>query len=53
MPKQLMDNKSKISNLEGTPFYMSPEQWFNGKLVPESDYYSSGVILYNLCGYDE
>ena len=25
---------------------------FNEISIPESDYYSSGVILYNLCGYD-
>ena len=26
---------------------------FDEIVVPESDYYSSGIILYNLCGYDE
>ena len=25
---------------------------FHETAVPQSDYYSSGVILYNLCGYD-
>jgi len=51
--KQLMTNKSYTSNPGGSFNYVSPEQFFDGKLIPESDYYSLGVILYNLCGYDK
>jgi len=48
-----MTNKAYTSNPGGSLSYLSPEQFFDRKLIPESDYYSLGVILYNLCGYDK
>jgi serine/threonine protein kinase len=34
--------------IEGTPFYMGPEQWTGGVLTPAADIYSLGCTFYHL-----
>ncbi|MGK3967026.1 protein kinase [Sorangium sp. So ce118] len=39
---------SASRTLEGTPFYMSPEQWTGQEIAPPSDIYSLGCTFYHL-----
>lgn len=34
--------------LEGTPFYMSPEQWSNGSITPRTDVYGLACTFFHL-----
>lgn len=34
--------------LEGTPFYMSPEQWSNGPITPKTDVYGLACTFFHL-----
>lgn len=36
------------SQLEGTPYYMSPEQWTAGTITPRADVYGLGCTFYHL-----
>lgn len=36
------------SQMEGTPYYMSPEQWTNGHVTPRADVYGLGCTFYHL-----
>jgi len=36
------------AQIEGTPFYMGPEQWSGGVLTPAADIYSLGCTFYHL-----
>lgn len=36
------------SQLEGTPFYMSPEQWSGSPITPAADIYSLGCTFFHL-----
>ncbi|MDY7233234.1 protein kinase domain-containing protein [Hyalangium rubrum] len=36
------------AQIEGTPFYMSPEQWAGGNITPSSDIYSLGCTFFHL-----
>jgi hypothetical protein len=48
---QLLGNQSMGKNKGGSPVYMAMEQIL-GEVVIETDYFAAGMILYNLCGYD-
>src|SRR5262245_38665380 len=36
------------NRIEGTPLYMSPEQWSGGQITPAADVYSLGCTFYHL-----
>ena len=38
----------KAGHLEGTPFYMSPEQWTSSATTPRTDVYGLGCTFYHL-----
>ncbi|WP_224362097.1 protein kinase domain-containing protein [Hyalangium versicolor] len=37
-----------LAQIEGTPFYMGPEQWTGSTLTPSADIYSLGCTFYHL-----
>ncbi len=37
-----------LAQIEGTPFYMSPEQWSGNGITPAADLYSLGCTFYHL-----
>lgn len=37
-----------ISKFEGTPYYMSPEQWYGGPITTSADIYCLGSTFYHL-----
>jgi serine/threonine-protein kinase len=39
----------EIGDVFGTPDTMSPEMWFDSKVVPATDQYALGIILYYVC----
>jgi serine/threonine protein kinase len=39
---------SSMSTIQGTPYYMSPEQWRNEGISPATDIYSLGCTIYRL-----
>jgi serine/threonine protein kinase len=39
---------SGTQQIEGTPFYMGPEQWAGGLITPAADIYSLGCTFYHL-----
>jgi serine/threonine protein kinase len=39
---------ASLSTIQGTPYYMSPEQWRNEGISPATDIYSLGGTLYRL-----
>jgi serine/threonine protein kinase len=39
---------SSLSTVQGTPYYMSPEQWRNDGISPATDVYSLGCTIYRL-----
>lgn len=41
-------DKLELAELSGTPGYIAPELFLNGRSSPESDWYSVGVILYEV-----
>ena len=54
VPTSLVEQEEPQANLEesdkvGTPYYMAPEIWKHQKYGKESDIWSLGVILYEIC----
>lgn len=44
-------NNNRVNGIQGTPFYMSPEQIMNGKVDERTDIYGAGITMYKmLCG---
>lgn len=42
------NGKSAEKSIEGTPCYMSPEHFSEGRLTPQSDIFSLGLIFYEI-----
>ena len=47
---QKMIESRKLFAALGNSLEYSPLEQINGVLVPESDYYAAGVLLYHMCG---
>lgn len=46
--KESTDEKTKTTQVAGTPVYMAPEQIMEGKPTAKSDIYAMGIIAYEL-----
>lgn len=49
LSSKLSSNQSKLS-IGGSSFHYAPQEQIDGNLILESNFYSAGIILLELCG---